>query len=719
MKTDALKKEISALRPHGTFSRNYWKYTGYAAHMTAPAPLARAYAIEALFTRSAKYIYENDRIAGSLYGLFSDDIPSHAPARADRLVASFGERNFTTNYDHFAPDYETLLTVGVGGILKKIDASLAVLDASASDFIKKSHFLQAARLSMEAFSVLIGQYAQAAEEKAQICPANRRELLAVADTCRAIRKDPPASFRQALQLVWLAHCAFVLEGRFAMALGRLDQYLFPFYEKDRASGILHHEEAVDLLAAALYKIGEWRRLFGGDDVVNICIGGLNRQGDSAVNELSFCILEAVGYCNIPGPNLSARIGATTPNAFLEACLGVIGTGLGYPALMNDEVNIPALHRMGYALEDCRNYCMVGCIENFLPGQQPPWSDGRFNVPKFLELALNDGRCMLTGEQLAPPTGTAESFGSMNDFMQAFYRQLDTASENYAVHFNNENNRYNPYTYMSPFLSCFCKDCISRGLDVNDGGALYPSAHGACGVGIGSVADALAAVEWAVFDKKIISMADLQKALLADFSGFEALQAQLLSTPKYGNNDDYADKYAVWYVETLAALFDRFRTRDGGRFYIAIASNVQNISAGREVAALPDGRNARQPLSDAASPTYGRDKKGPTAVLLSMAKPDYTLAACGTVLNQKFSPDMFRSHEKKKALAVLIRTYFAKGGQEIQINAVSREVLKKAIEKPVDYPSLVVRVSGFSAYYTTLDASVQQDILHRTEHGEGI
>ena len=290
-----------------------------------------------------------------------------------------------------------------------------------------------------------------------------------------------------------------------------------------------------------------------------------------------------------------------------------------------------------------------------------------------------------------------------------------AAEYMAV-FRNENARYNRDQYVQPFLSCFCRDCIGRGLDINDGGALYPSVHGVCGMGIATMADSLAAIEQVVFQQKKTTLAALQEALKANFDGYEALRADLLAAPKYGNNLDFVDKYAVWFVECHARIFSRYKTRDGGGIYLAIASNVQNISAGLEVAATPDGRLNGTPLSDAASPMHGRDRDGPTTAFHSLAKPDYTLAGAGTVVNQKYSPAMFRDPQKRACLSALIRAYFQMGGQEVQINSISREMLRDAMMHPDEYRDLVVRVSGFSAYYISLDQAVQEDILMRTEHG---
>ena len=237
------------------------------------------------------------------------------------------------------------------------------------------------------------------------------------------------------------------------------------------------------------------------------------------------------------------------------------------------------------------------------------------------------------------------------------------------------------------------------------------------MGIATVADSLAAIEKCVYRDRICTLTELRDAMQADFAGYEVLQAQLIACPKYGNDDDFVDKYAIWYVKRLDELFAPFRTRDGGPFYTAIASNTQSVYAGMGIGATPDGRHAKVPLSDAASPTYGMDKNGPTATFLSMCKPDYRLVSCGTVLNQKYTPDMLRDPVKRQALVAAIEVYFDRGGQEVQINCVSKEMLRDAMAHPEKYQNLVVRVSGFSAYFTNLDRAVQEDILHRTEHAE--
>ena len=694
-----LKDEINCTISAGCKDiTTYLLYQGLSQHYSDCTSTAKAYATAYLFTHHKKHVYKHDLIAGSIIGKFdtgktiSDNELNHAA----HIVNNYGARSFTTNADHFAPDYETPLRIGIGGMINKIKDSIVKHENST--------FLNDALITMEAFSEMIRQYSEAAVNNSEI-----------AEICGKIALQKPDTFREALQLVWLIHISFLYERRYAMALGRLDQYLYPFYQRDIANGTATHDEVIDLLSCTLYKIYEQHCFTGGDDVVNIAVGGVKRDGSNADNALTLAVLEAVKRCNVPGPNLSARIHSGSSEAYWDKCLEVIGTGLGYPALMNDEVNIKALARHGYAVEDCNDYCMVGCIENFLPGLQPPWSDGRYNTPKYIELAFNNGINTLSGVREGIETGDIADFKSMTDVVNAVKRQMEYGAAQYVATFKNDNERFNKANYSQPYLSCYCNDCIDRGLDINDGGAVYPSVHGAGCMGIATVADSLVAIEKVIFTDKFASPVTLREALLADFVGYEELHRRLLTAPKYGNDDDLADKYAVWYVDVHEEIFGKYKTWDGGAFYTAIASNVSNIPAGAEIAATPDGRKSREPVSDAASPMHGMDKNGPTAVINSISKPDYTKVACGTVLNQKYSPSMFTNAENREKMKAMIKVYFKKGGQEIQINSVSRDVLQAAIVNPEMYRNLVVRVSGFSAVYVSLDKKIQHDILMRTEH----
>jgi len=683
----------------GTYAPFYYKFLGYRKEMGASPAAFRANGIYALFTESRPVIRKHELIAGNCLSLYTTASQTELEY-AKKLTDSFSERYFQTNKDHFAPNYSHLLSVGLPGLQAEVEASL---EKHREDPIK-CETLRAMGHTLSGFARMIENYGRAALEKLEDGGFDPQRLRQMAENCFALLRGKPRTFAQALQLVWFCHNAFLMEGRYAMALGRMDQYLYPFYRADLESGEITEAEAVTLLENVFIRLQ--------NDVVNICIGGQDETGTCQVNPLSWAILKAVGNCNVPGPNLSCRVTENTPDDFLDACLKTIGTGLGYPALMNDEVSLAALRRYGYEEKDLYNYCMVGCIENFITGMQPPWSDGRFDTPRFFDYLLNRG-VSLTNGSVGPDTGDLSRLTTMEEFMAAFEAQLTYGVDEYVALFNSRNDSINQKYFPEPFLSCFCEDCIGRGLDINNGGSKYPSIHGAGLMGIGTTADSLAAIEKVVYTDRAATLEQLRDALNADFEGFEDLREKLLAAPKYGNNDDFVDKYAVWFIDFLASSFNRYKTRDGGGMYIAAAANTQNISAGKVINATPDGRKRFEPLSDAASPTYGRDVRGATATVQSVSKPDYTKVACGSVVNQKYSPSMFSDAKRKKLLA-LIRTYFKKGGQEIQINATSREVLQSAMDHPERYSNLVVRVSGFSAFYVTLDRAVQLDILNRTQ-----
>ena len=707
-KTQVLFEEMLE-KPQGEFCPEYFRAQGYEKSDKESYTARRADAIYSLFTEPKAHIYKNDVIVGSIFPLFCD-ITEEEKERAREVVAPYPERNFQTNNDHYSPDYEGALRLGITGLIGRIEESKKshAADAEAVDY------LESMKITMLGLKERIAIHAKKARRLIGCEGYDGENLEKIAKRCENLTLGAPKDFAEALQLVWFIHTSFLFEGRYAMALGRMDQYLYRFFKSDVDCGKLTEDEATLLLENVFAKIIEKRYYRDSDDVVNICIGGVDREGNPATNRLSYCILHAVRNVSMPGPNLSARIGKETPDEFLDECLKVIGTGLGYPALMNDEVNMAALSRYGYRIEDIRNYSMVGCIENFITGMQPPWSDGRFDSQKYLEYLMLGG-VGYDGSRYSGKLPELSEIKTMEEFMSVIESMIRIAGKEYVDRFAVRNYVQEPKKQTCPFLSCFAVDCIGRARDINDGGCIYPSVHGAGLIGVATFSDSLAAIEKVVFIDKKATLSEIAEAMKDNFIGHEQLHRLLLAAPKYGNNDDFVDKYAIWFTSFISDEFDKYKTYDGGGIYTAMASNTSNIYAGKEIGATPDGRLAGTPLSDAASPTYGKDKSGPTSTVLSVSKPDYTRCACGTVVNQKYSPAAF-SDENRGKLAALIRTYFSLGGQEIQINSTSRRVLKDAMEHPELYASLVVRVSGFSALYTTLSREVQEDILQRTQHG---
>lgn len=707
MRLSHMLKEEIVIPVNGKYAPYFFRAEGYRNTKSDTNVGKRADGIYALFTLPEPHIYKNDLIAGSIRPLAAD-ASDEILQNAKKITDNFTERVFATNSDHFTPDFDTAVKLGIPGLMKKIEAS----EAAHENEPERLEFLRAMKVTLDALRIRILKNAQKCRSLVGSEGYDKEKLEFMAKNCESIADNAPSTFPEALQLLWMLHTSFLFEGRFAMALGRIDQYLYPFYKNDIENGSLTEEMATELVENVFMKIYERRVVIGADDTVNICIGGTSPSGKSNVNGLSYVVLHAVRNCNIPGPNLSARIAQNTPDEFLDECLKVIGTGLGYPALMNDSVNLEALSRYGYAKEDVYNYTMVGCIENFITGMQPPWSDARFDTPRFFEYVFNLGKSF-SGTSRGVNTGTVSTIDSMDEFMARFRFQLTLGVKEYVDAFYKRNTVYAPERMTSPFLSIFCRDCIARAKDINLGGAVYPSVHGAALMGVGTVCDSLAAIEKTVFIDRSLTMDQIREALLANFEGYEDVRQTLLDAPKYGNNDELADKYAVWFVNFFSEEFLKYKTHDGGGIYLIMAANTSNISAGALIGATPDGRRAGEPLSDAASPTYGRDTGGATTTVLSLTKPDYKKVACGTVVNQKFSPSMFADGRREKLLA-LIRVYFSRGGQEMQINATSPEILRRAMDHPEEYADLVVRVSGFSAYYVTLDRRVQNDILNRTQ-----
>ena len=685
---------------------------GLKDHYFEPELIAKAKALSYMFEKHEKYVYENDLILGSYRGLYADSIPEIIQKRTGQIRYLFGKFGLLDPGEkgtHYAPDYDYIVNKGICGVLEDIEES----KKRHADDEEKVMFLEAARISILGLGKMLHTYGEKA-----LSMGKKTE----AEICFKLETKAPETFREALQFMWMCHLSFYTERRVAMALGRVDQFLYPFYKRDIENGIMTREDAVVLVGSMLFKMNELQKIFSKYserfhwiDVVNIVVGGVDRKGNLAENELSFVIIEAVKNCGINGPNLSARVSEKSSDRFLDACLECIGTGIGYPALMNDEINVKALRKCGYDIEDCRDYAMVGCIENFLPGQQPPWYDSGVNAAKELEYALNNGRCARTGVQIGPKTGEAEEFDTMEKFIEAYKVQINADVYEKMLLTNKFMTRGNQTREYQPYLACYSRTCIERATDIYYGGTKYPSVFGLGATGVATVVDSLAAIEKIVYEEKLLTLAELRDILHKNFEGYEEIHAKLLAAPKYGNNDDYVDKYAKMFMDWHYDARKALRTFDGGYFYMSIASNVSNIPRGAEVGATPDGRLAGVPLNDAASPMRGMDQNGLTQAMLSVSKADYTKSACGTVYNIKLTENTFTNIEKRNALRELIRVYFKRGGQEVQINCVSRKNLMDAMEKPEEHKDLVVRVSGFSAAYVTLEDEIQKDILERTEH----
>lgn len=623
---------------------------------------------------------------------------------SEYLRTNIGARNFGVHSDHHAPDYAKLIRVGFGGLKEEILASLPGQDATGRVF------LESMLLALQGASAHLLRWRQHLREIMNGHPNHRILLEEQADRLERLSEKPPTGFEDALQLVLLYHYMMQLDDRSAMAFGRLDQYLYPAYCADIAAGRIDDEKVQAYLDHLFAKI----TIDG--DVQNIALGGVKPEdGTDATNPLSYMILEACRRIGRAGGNCTARIHKHTPPSFLEKCAEVIRSGIGYPAVFNDEVEIPALLKHGYGLEEARDYCFVGCIEVFLQGKQAPWADSRLNPIYSLNLTLFNGVDSLTGESAGPATEDPPDFES---FYRAFLDRCRADAYHSITDWNKRQAQYDDRAmdYTSPLMSALVSDCIRRGRDMNDGGAIHPGNCGFAVMGLASIADCLAIIKEWVYDQPRFTLEQLRKILAANFEGYETERQQLMrGVPKYGNDDDRVDGIAVRFVNDYAGFFDDYRTPQGGRYWTLLGSNVSNIWAGKLIGASIDGRLSGTPISDAASPFFGRDQRGPTATIRSVSKIPYGLCLGGNVVNLKLDPASIKGPEGLRCLAFLIRTCFDLGGSELQFNTTDRKMLEDAVRHPERHENLVVRVSGFSANFIWLDPAVQKDILARTEH----
>ena len=699
MRADAAPRTFNRAALHRAASFN--------ATTGEPTTIRRAKALNAVLRQCELIHFPGELLAGSSIGRLvpSTDALEQQWEFARPILKATAGRNFVSHNDHSAPNYLALLQVGLAGLMRRSRESLARQTDPPCRV-----FLESVLIALDGARQHLRRWAGHLRRMAATDADHALLLGQQAATMHRLAEEPPVTFWEAVQLVWITHTILQCDERWAMALGRMDQYLLPFYRRDLQTGRMTADQSQAILD---HLFGKLTGL--GGDIQNIAIGGLTPDGNDGTNDLSFMILEACKRVGRPGGNVTARIHAQTPAPFLLKCAEVIRTGIGYPAVVNDEILVPALREQGCPLEDARDYCFVGCIETFIPGRMAPWADSRFNLLYCVNLVLFGGLDSLTGKQAGPDTGEPATW---EGFRQAYLLQM---RHKMREHIENLDAVKKPYQqkaaeFASPLLSALTADCIERGLDLNDGGARYPANHGIAAMGIGVTADALAAVKRFVYDEKIFSLTQLRTMLRANFEGYEAQRQQLLRrAPKYGNNEPEVDGIAVEVTRTVGEECLKYRNPQGGRYWALMAANVQNVSAGLEVGASPDGRLSRQPLSDAASPTFGRDTHGPTAAVHSVSKLPYRCCPGGNVINMKLHPSTLSGDTGLTALASLIRTCFNLGGVQLQFNTVDRELLRQAMAQPEHHRDLVVRVSGFSAHFVTLDRAVQEDILERTQH----
>jgi formate C-acetyltransferase len=558
----------------------------------------------------------------------------------------------------------------------------------------------------------------------QTTDARRRdELLRIARVCRHVPAHAPHDFHEALQMYWFAHLGTITElnGWDAMNPGHLDQHLRPFHDRGLADGTLDRESAKELLSClwikfnnhpAPPKVGVTARESGTyNDFTNINLGGLTREGDDAVSDLSYLILEVVDEVHLLQPQSNVQISARTPDRFLKAACRIIRKGYGYPSVFNADTVVAEQVRSGKSVEDAREGGTSGCIETGAFGKEAYLLTGYFNTPKVLEIMLNNGVDPASGRQIGPRTGDPRHFTSFDELYAAFETQM-----RHFVDVKTEVNQYIESMFArycpAPFLSVLIRDCIEKGRDYYDGGPRYNTTYIQC-CGIGTVTDSLSALRTHVWETGILDMDTLLDALARDFDGDEPLRQRLLNhTPKFGNDDDHADDLMRRVYASLFASIDGRPNTRGGRYHLNMLSTTCHVYFGTRVGATPDGRLACLPISDGTSPAHGADRNGPTAVCRSLGKMDQVKSG-GTLLNQRFLPQVLEGEEGVNKLVSLIRTYFRLGGHHIQFNVVGTETLRDAQAHPEQYRDLLVRVAGYSDYFVDIGRDIQEEVIERT------
>lgn len=660
--------------------------------------------------------------------------PTLAAINASGIVHAEG--NMTAGDGHIAANMGRVLELGVGGYAAYVRRMDDALDLVVHDDLKKRQLYLAMIESLAGLSAWIRRYEALARSQAAACADSARaaELEQIAATCAAIAEGAPSTFRQALQLTCFVQLALQIESNgHSVSLGRLDQYLFPFYAKDARSGAVTPEQARELLSCfwlkllAVKKVRSWshtRFSAGGPLYQNVTIGGVTREGADAVNELSYLILESVGDMKLTQPNLTVRYHKGMSADFLKAAIEVIKRGFGMPAFNNDEVVIPGMLKLGVSLEDARDYSAIGCIEVAVPGKWGYRTTGMsfLNLMRVFLATLNDGLDTKTGETFHGGTGGLETFADFGQLMAAWKDQLAYYAKA-SVGIDTAIDAALEELVPDILCSTFTDDCVARGKHIKEGGAVYDYVSG-LQVGIANLGNSLAAVKKFVFKDRSVTPRQLLDALASDFAGpgGELLRLRLLNqAPKYGNDDDYVDSLVVEAYGAYVGEMAKYHNTRYGRgpigcgYYPGTSSISANVPSGSVVPATPDGRRAWTPLAEGCSPTQGTDTRGPTAVFKSIAKLPTMDIFGGVLLNQKLSPQALAADGQRDRLVALLRAFFDDlKGWHVQYNIVSRDTLIDAKRHPAKHRDLVVRVAGYSAYFNDLAAETQDDIIARTE-----
>ena len=681
---------------------------------------------------------------------------------------------FYNGVGHVTVKYWEVLETGFEGIMEKAQKELDGCSVGDGNYARKSHFLEAVILSCKAVIDYAGRYAKLAQEMAAQTsdPVRKQELFVIAENCSRVPAKGAQNFYEACQSFWFVQQLLQMESSgHSISPGRFDQYMYPYYKKDMEAGTITREFAQELMDCIWVKLNDLNKCrdaasaegFAGYSLFqNLIAGGQNKEGEDVTNDLSVMCIQASMHVHLPAPSLSVRVWNGSPHEFLIKAAELTRTGIGLPAYYNDEVIIPALQNRGLSLEDAREYNIIGCVEPQKAGKTEGWHDAAFfNMCRPLELVFSNG--MDKGEMVGIPTGDVTQMKTFDEFFDAYKKQMEYCIS-LLVNADNAIDVAHAERCPLPFLSCMIDDCLKEGKSVQEGGAVY-NFTGPQGFGIANMADGLFAIRKLVYEDKKVSMKELKEALawnydkgldaqsagdmtemimkamqkagrnvdastaeglLKTFMGmkpgeqktqrFKEIHDMIDEVPKFGNDLPEVDYFAREVAYTYSKPLQKYNNPRGGKFQAGLYPVSANVPLGGQTGATPDGRYAHTPVADGVSPSAGKDVKGPTAAATSVSRLDHFIVSNGTLFNQKFHPSALSGREGLEKFVALIRGYFDQKGMHMQFNVVDRQTLLDAQEHPEKYKHLVVRVAGYSALFTTLSRSLQDDIIRRTEQG---
>jgi formate C-acetyltransferase len=682
------------------------------------------------------------KVSEEVKKIYSEEIIPYWKGRSNRdrimermtpeWLAAYKAGIFTEFQEQRAPGHTVLgykmFHTGFLDLKKEIADAAAALDfRNDPHAYERNEELKAMEIACDAIIMYAMRHAEKLEALAagEMDAARRAELQKMAEVCRRVPAHAPETFHETLQHYWFIHLGVVTELNpwDSFNPGRLDQHLWPVYSRQIKNGALTPEDAYELLGCFWVKFNNHpsppkmgvtaQESNTYTDFCLINLGGVKPDGTDAVNPMSYILLDVIREMRILQPSSMVQVSRKNPDSFVHKALDIIRTGFGQPSVFNTEAIIQELLRQGKSIMDARNGGASGCVETGAFGTECYWLTGYFNLVKILEVTLNNGFDPRTGVQVGPKTGDPASFATFDDFMLAYRDQINYFAD-VKIRGNNVIEKTFAIHLPVPFLSLLLEDCIANGRDYNAGGARYNTTY-IQGVGLGSITDILTSVRFNVYDRKRFTWNELLDALKKNFEGSEQMQYDMIyNTPKYGNDDDYADAQAVAVFEFFHDAVSGRPTPRGGTHRINMLPTTSHVYFGNVTGATPDGRKAYVPLSEGISPFQGVDRQGPTAVIKSASKIDH-LRTGGTLLNQKFSPEFFEDEGSYQKLTALIRSYFSLDGHHIQFNVVNADILRDAQKNPELYRDLIVRVAGYSDYFNDLGEDLQNEIIRRTEH----